>query len=399
MMNGRHMRGASALMAVLLLGALAAGALLLWHDDDAADRRRAAARDDGRLLAMWLQAAHDATMIRDYRPALAVDPDGFELAPASLPGAPPGLPAPGGLTLGVMEDGGGVPMAWAVLVVDAFSRGPARIGALDGGLAAVGTGGEAGAPMSDREAGVAAARGTPVPPGSLFATADRGLPWLEEALYRRRQPGRPWASRMDVALDLDRNDLRDGGGFEGRQAVTTGDVEGGCVPLPPATRCTAVDVAGAAEAATLNAGGVDAEALEGSRGLRANGAVFAGRLELSGGNGLRVQGGSPASLVATGRVEAESLRTIGRVDAGLLVVGGALTGVTEVTVRTGGVDAREFVARNGFVTAGPATVRAVGAGSLNAGSLDGSGIAVSGDAFGPSATITGTLTVGSCDGC
>ena len=409
MMRGRHTRGASALMAVLLLGALAAGALLLWHEDDAADRRRAAARDDGRLLAMWLKAAHDATMINDYRPALTADPDGFDLVPGTLPGVLPGLPVPGGLTLGVIDDGGGVPMAWAVLAVDDASRGPARIGALDGGLAAVGIGGETGAPMSDREAAVGVARGAAVPAGSLFATADRGLPYQEEAVYRREQPGRPWAARMDVALQLDGNDLSGGGRFEARESETTGDVESRCVPQtgPPACACVptpgvplcvVTDVAGRAETASLKAGGVDAEALEGAV-LRANGELFGGRLELSGTNGLRVQGGTPATVTASGRVEAGSLQTIGRVDAGLLVVGGALTGVTQVTLRTGGVDAREFVMDNALVASGAATARTAAAGSLNAGGLSGSGIAVAGDAFGPSATIHGTLTVGSCDGC
>lgn len=433
MMKRRHIRGASALMAVMLLGALAAGALLFWHEDDVEDRRRAAARDDGRLLAIWLKAAHDATMISDYRTALAADPNGFDLVPGTLPGAPPGLPVPGGLTLGVMDDGGGVPMAWAVLVVERFSRGPARIGALDGGMAVVGIGGEAGAPMSDREAGVAAARGSALPAGSLFATADRGLPYQEEAVYRRQQPGRPWASRMDVNLEFNGNDMSRGGAFEGREAVTTGDVESRCVPqagpppcvcppsvpTPPAVMCVVADVAGHADVqSSMNAGGLDTEALEAGctpqpgvcacvlpsslplcTVLRVDGGMFGGRLELSGVNGLRVQGGSPASVTASGRVEAGSLRTIGRVDAGLLVIGGALDGVTDVTIRTGGMDARELVVENGFVSTGAGTVRAVGAGSLTAGGLNGIGVAVAGDAFGPSATISGTLTVGSCDGC
>ena len=131
----------------------------------------------------------------------------------------------------------------------------------------------------------------------------------------------------------------------------------------------------------------------------ANGELFGGRLELRGASGLRVQGGTPGTVTATGRVEAGSLQTIGRVDAGLLVVGGALTGVTQVTLTSGGVDAREFVMDNALVASGAATARTAAAGSLTAGGLAGTGIAVAGDAFGPSATIHGTLTVGSCDGC
>lgn len=317
----------------------------------------------------------------------------------ALPGVPPGLPAPAGLTFGVMDDGAGVPMAWAVLTVEAFARGPARLGALDAGLAAVGIGGEAGGPMSAREADIGAARGAAVPAGSLFATADRGLAYQEEALYRREQPGRPWAARMDADLDLDGNDMVSGGAFEAREAATTGDVEAGCTPVAPATTCTGVNVAGRAEAARLNAGDLEAESLEGGS-FRANGALAAGRLELSGAAGLRVRGGTPSSVTASGRVEAGSLRTVGRVDAALLVVGGALTGVTDLTATSGGIDGRELVVDNDLRSAGGAAVRVVGAGTLTAGSLSGGGsIAVAGDAFGPSATISGTLTVGTCNGC
>ena len=393
MMRGRHTRGASALMAVMLLGLLAGAALLLWHERDADDRRRAAARDDGRLLAVWLKVAHDATMISDYRTALAADLDGFALAPASLPGAPPGLPVPVGLTLGVMDDGFGVPMAWAALAVDGFARASARLGALDAGMAAVGVGGEAGGLMSDREAAVGAARGTAVPAGSLFATAFPGLPFQEEALYRRAQPGRPWASRMEAALDLDGNDVRAGGAFRGRLAWTTGDVdvEGVCVPVPPATECSEVDVAGRLGAASLSVGGLDAETVEGPA-LAVTEEAEAGRIEVE-------KGVAAATVTASGRIDAGSLRTIGRVTAQLLVIGGSLSGGAGLTVRNGGIDGRELAVLNGLTSTGPATARTVLGGGLTAGSVDGGSVAVAGDAFGPSATVTGTLTVGSCRGC
>ena len=367
-------------MAVLLLGVAAAFALLVWHESAAVERGKAEARDRGRLLAMWLRVAHDATMVTDYRPALAGDPDGFEVTPGSLAGVPAGLPVPPGLRVGVMDDGAGVPMAWCVLGVDDFSRGPARLGGLDGGLAAVGVAGAAGSPMADREAGVAAALGSPVGPGNLFATADRGFAFEEEAVHRRAQPGRPWASRMDAELDLGGNDAVNGGNVDANSVVTSGAVESR----------TVASVAGGVGGATASLGSMGAEGVSGDA-LRVNGGVETPVLE--------VAGAARAGTVAvTGRVEAGSFRTIGQVDAGLLVVGGRLEGIATLTL-SGGVDAREFSVGTSFVSSGSAAARVVGAGTMTANGLNGPTIALGGDVFGPSARITGTLTVGSCNGC
>lgn len=383
----RHTRGAAALVAVLLLGAASGWAFLAWQEAEHVERRKQAAWDDGRLFAMWLRLAHDATMVSDYRTALAADPDGFELAPASLPRAPADLPVPAGLRLGVMDDGGGVPMAWCVLAVDAFSRGPGRLGAEEAGLASVGVAGRAGTPMADREAGIAAALGSALAAGSLFATADRGLVHLEEAVYRRAQPGRPWASRMDAALDLAGNDIRRGGLVDARSAAVSGDAE---------SRAGAT-VTGGVTALNASAGTAVAEAVTGAA-LRAVGSLETLAAEFSSAVTLRGAGGVPAGATVTGRIEAGSLASIGRVTAGLLVVGGLLGGGGALTLDEG-LDARQVAVTGRFVSSGAASVRVAAAGGLDAGSLGAGDIAVAGDVFGPSATVTGTLTVGSCSGC
>ena len=389
MIGGRHTRGASALMAVLLVGVLAGGALLAWHTIDDVERRRGAAKEDGRVFAMWLEAAHRASMRRDYRAALVLDPDGFGLALSTLAGAPPGLPGRTGLSIGVMDDGAGVPMAWAVLVVDESRRAWSRLGALGAGLAAVGVGGVANGPMSDREAAVGAARGAGVPPGSLFATADRGLVYQDEAVFRRAQPGRPWANVMDEALDMDGHDVAGGGSVEAGSGVAVGDVEAGGVAR----------IEGDVSSATLNAGGLLAESVSAGSAF-VNAGLFVGSLDVA--NLLRGEraGGVPVDVTASGRVEGGFLTSLGSVDAGLLVSGGPVSVGGALTVR-GGVDAQEMEAVAAFNVAAGGTVsaRVVGAGNMNAGSLGVPIVSLAGDVFGPAATISGRLTVGSCEGC
>ena len=383
------MRGASAVLAVLLALALSASVLATWHAGEDFERRRMLDAETGRVFAMWLGVAHRATMRNDYRPALVADPDGFAVGPAALPGAPPGLRVPAGLTLGVMPDGNGVPMAWAVLTVDAAARAEARSGAFAAGLADVAVAGGAGA-MAAREAGVSAARGTAIPAGSLFATADLAIAYDEDALYRREQPGRPWANRMETGLAMGTNDIADGGGIGSLTAETSGDAAAG----------GEAGVEGDASGRDLTASELAAGELS-AASLRADDEVAAGSARIAG----RLDAGS---VGVRDRLDAGSLSTVGAVEATLLVVGGALalTDVAGVSPPTAGnlTSGGGFAARELAVTGDLEALRTEVTGSARLGTLTAAGvsaneISVSGAVFGPYGSVSGTMTVGSCDGC
>ena len=61
----RVVRGAAALLTVLFIVSLAAVLLAVWHESDAARERRQLQAETGRVFAMWLLAAHRATMRTD----------------------------------------------------------------------------------------------------------------------------------------------------------------------------------------------------------------------------------------------------------------------------------------------------------------------------------------------
>ena len=385
----RNTRGASAVMSVLLLLVLSASILAAWHVDEDFERRRMLDAERGRVFAMWLAVAHRATMRNDYRPALTADPDGFAVAPASLPGVPSGLRAPPELTVGVISDGNGVPMAWAVLDVAADARAEARSGAFAAGLADVAVAGGGGT-MAVHEAAVAAARGTPIPPGALFATADLAIAYDEDVLYRREQPGRPWANRMEAALAMGGNDIGDGGAADGIAGVLSGDAEAG----------GKADIEGDATGANLTAASLGAADLVGASLAAAN------RVEA--GSARTAAGLEAGSVNAVTRLGAGSLETLGAVDADLMVVGGALalTNVPGVSpagagslTSGAGMAARDVRVTGDLDAPSTAVTGDLAAGSLAAGSATGSRMSVTGAVFGPSATITGTMTVGTCDGC
>ena len=408
----RFARGAAALLSVLFMISLSAVLLAVWHESDAERKRRQLQAETGRVFAMWLLAAHRATMRTDYRAALTADPDGFAVSPASLPGAPAGLPVPAGLTLGVMSDGSspapGVPMAWAVLALAADARSAARAGAFGAGLVDVGIGGSSGGAMSVHETAVGAARGAAVPAGALFATAGLALSYEDEALFRRAQPGRPWATRMEATLVLE-----DGGGtprdidraaaVDGIRAESMADVSseasatvaGDAVGVNWSTgQEAAAPCVGSAADPCLVAGAVDVTGDAVNPGdLTATGDFVAGSGRFAGelrGNTVRAVGG---------RIGAGSFSTLGSVDASLLVVGGALDGVTELRSATRMVAGNLRV--NGVLDTSTMDAGTVTAGNLDASGVVAQGIDASGDIFGPSARITGTLIVspGGCNGC
>ena len=388
----RYGRGAAAVFTMLLVVGLTASTLVAWHVADNVERQRLTAMETGRAFGAWLQVAHAATMRNDYRAALAANPNGFSVAPGSLPGRPPGLREPAGMTLGMMSDGDDVPMAWAVLVVDEEQRGPARNGAFESGLADVAVaGGNAGA-MADHAAGVGLARGASVPDGALFATADLAVAYEEEVLYRRRQPGRAWANRMEAELQFGGNDLQGGARFEGYAGETTGGAEsrGGAAVEGNAT--VAHWTSGEMEAAEVDAASM----------------AITGRV--SAGTGRFSQAVNAGSMRANARLDAGSIATVGAVDVGLLVVGGALdlVVVSGVSPPDGGLlsSTGRFVGRElritGDMTAPATTARSLEAGTLEAAGVSGQSVSAAGGVgamFGPFARINGTMTVGSCNGC
>ena len=439
----KYVRGAAAVMSVALMAVLSAGALVAWHIEDDVSRRRTLQAERGRVMALWLEAANAATMRHDYRTVLAGDPDGCRLVPhdcvglppgvsAGVPGAPPGLPVPNGLTLGIIADGlcGGAlncvdtPMAWAVLEVDADARSPARLAALGAGMVDVAVGGGAVSAMQGYADEIEDARGAPIPDGALFATADLGLAHDDEAVYRRQQPGRPWANRMESTLDMDSQDVVEGFLVEGLEATTEvpsagappeeGDVVVSNDPSVcvgegrPAEECEA-RVLGDASGADLTAGRLEASevlapSMTVSGSVNAETAVV--EMALEGGSvcaGRTVPAVPPATgevCAEDGRVDAASLAATGAVEAGLMIVGEVLSGVgtlasgadlyaRQVSVPGGRVDGAR-------VEAGELDVGSLQAGTVKAGSINGGGVV-----FGPCAKIEGTLKVdpGPCDGC
>ena len=386
----KYRRGAAAVFTMLLVVGMTASALVVWHVADDAERRRLTARESGRAFGTWLQVAHAATMRNDYRAALAARPDGFAVAPSSLSGHPPGLRIPPGMTLGVMSDGTGVPMAWAVMKVEEEERAAVRNGAFESGLADVGVADGFQGAMTDRLAAVGLARGAAVPNGALFATADFAVPYEEDVLYRREQPGRPWANAMDATLEFGGNDLLDAGRFEGQRATTVGGAE---------SRGEG-SVEGDAIVGHATVGEMEAAEVDAQTSMAVTGIVSAGVARFA----RRVDAGSVRGNV---RVDAGAIGTLGEVDAGLLVVGGSLdlAIVPGVSPSDGGLLTvnGQLVGRElevaGDLQAPATTARSLAAGTLDATGLSGRSVTATGAMFGPSASIAGSMTVGSCDGC
>ena len=379
---GRHRRGAGALLGVLLLASLAGAALAVHYEVRAAERAVALDRAAGRVFAGWVQAAHRATQAHAaaFEAALNVQL-GILLTVArlrTLGTAPPDLPERPGrdatMTLGVIPDGTamGVPgrspvaMAFGVLEPRSPSRPTAmRAGALDAGLAALAPGG--GTLMEAHRPAIEAALGRPLAADALWVTADLGLRYRERALYRRAQPGRPWLNRMETGLLM----------------------------APPGT----VDPADPARRNIVDAGDVGAEAAEVATDIAVGGdAEIGGRAEA---------GNAAAATIEAGDVAAPTLDV-----AAELVVGAALTDRLKAdrvkaterleagALRTGGVlDAASLSAATSVAVDGGASADGLAGEKLRVSGELGAGRGAAGGVYGPDATISGLLTVGSCAGC
>ena len=359
----RSVRGAGALVMVLLLAALAGAVLTSYYTARGDARGRALDREAGRAFAAWVLAAHRASQERDFAARLAGG-TGFELTPAELRGlgaVPPGLPdrtaKDAAFRVGILDDGAGVEMAFGVIEPERAGALPAlREGALVAGLAAVAEAGDAVAPMAVRLPAIERALGRRIAADALYVTADAGIRYRENTLYRRPQPGRPWLNRMEIGFDVGGRNLVDAGAVTARAATVSGDAE---------ADAAAVDAD--MDAARLDARSLEAGELE-TAGLAISAELLIGSAQIAGGVRTR-------SAAVSGRLQAATLRTSGRLTAGTLAAAGTAA------------------------IAGASSVRSLEGETLAVSSrLQARRIAATG-AYGPQARVSGAMTVTRCDGC
>ena len=219
-------RGAATVSTAVLVTVLAGVFLATWH---AAENERIGARLDreaGRLWAGWFLALHRSAQ-QSLVPATVWSPgDAVEVTAAQIVSwgaAPSGLLGEGitdaGMRFGLLDDGAGVAMAFAVLVPGSGWPDNMRRGALEAGLADVaesGTLGGSASAMASNEAAISAVLGGALDNGSLFATADWAVRRSDSVLHRRAQPGRagtlPHAGGAVVSYGRRHCQRRRGGG-------------------------------------------------------------------------------------------------------------------------------------------------------------------------------------------
>ncbi len=338
------------MMSALLLTALAGAGMLLDLERRSARDMEARAGAAGALFAQWFRAAHHLAQSEEahYRNLVAlhggVSVPGARLRRAGLvPAWMPGRTDAGqALTLGVIDDGRGVPMAFALaspegplsaLYLESFVAGAAanRVGDV------AGPGREAQATRWQRA--IEQVLGRPLEPGELYATADAGVPYDHRIVYRRAQPGRAGQARMETTLafagdagisavgELDAQraglaeglrvgTLRAGGGLATRSASVEDEVRA----LHLGGQSVAVDGVLSAsrwDSGPLGAGSVTVETELSAHAAAATGAVaapgtlaIARRLEATSVRGATMMSerleawGSPGRVEASGGVEA-----------------------------------------------------------------------------------------------
>ena len=348
----RWWRGSAELFGVLLLMAVAFAVLAHHHRERVtaalAERDEAA----GRLLAAWFLAAHRTVQEGTWPQVPGVS--GSELLPGDVV-TPPGLRRDGRIRLGLIDDGNGVAMAFAVFTPrGGEAMRQVRSGAIDGGLSRLEEAGVTAGPMARHRAAIEAALGSPLEPHALYLTADAGLRWRNGVLHRRPQPGRPWLNRMEGGLDA--------GSFSIRDASA---VRAGAVASSRSVTAGSANVTGSAGAASLDGGRLDAAGLEAPR-LRIDRDLSVGRLA------------ARAKVTAAGAT--------------------AVTNLLGAALEADDLTAQRLVSGAGVTVTGGAAWRDVAAGRLDA-----RGVRVpaldTGRLFGPRLRVTGTLAVDTCRGC
>lgn len=377
-MTGRRARlGAGMLLAVMLLAAAGAGALGVYYAERADAERRAADRQMGQLFAVWFGATHRASMETDYRTRLAGG--GFLLTQADLRAVgvvPPGLPdsvvGSVSFSFGIVDDGAGVPMAFGVLEPAAWSNTASlREGALDGGLAQIEETAGSGTEMHAHVAGIRAALGRAPAAGAMFATADRSVRYRDGVVYRRAQPGQSRLNRMETTLDAGgcgalNDEACDVLGIEeldAKEVIATPD------PLAPVASTVAGNGSGFKEAEVggdMSSGTFVADLVTGSAMTVAN-ALGADSADVE-----------RAVTTATMTVSAD---------------------VQSSAVSAGTATAQDATVRGAATATGASTIRTVASSTLTASGNVGTGSVILAYLYGPSMTVTGRLTVGSCAGC
>ena len=359
-------------MGVVLLGAVGGAWLAGQYTLRAEGEARAAARSAGRAFASWLLAADRAAWTRDHSARLAVDAS-FTVTPAALRAwgaVPPGLMDHAGkgtvLTLGIMDEntapGVQGPVAFAVLEPAAGNTigevlPSLRIGALEAGLVSVAIAGGPATPMAADVPLIELGLGRSMAAEAMYAVADAAVPYDERVLARVRMARRPHLNRMERPLDMGAQDVSGGGAVAGLSARVTGNVtvQGNATARGEA-RATSMD-------------GSELEAVEFAGGsLAVASTLLADRAAAA-------NAAAAASLRVGSRLDVGSLTASGAVSGPALAVEGVLTatGTSSVTDLSG-----EEVDVTGTLTVGSATLTG---------------------AYGPSAIFSGSITVGSCDGC
>lgn len=212
----RTERGYTEIVAVLMLAVVGLAWAALDFQRRAEAEEYARGRAAGAVFASWLLTAHRrAQEFEDgYRTALAGDLGVPIDIAADLQAT--GL-APGWLVtetvlgqqilLGVIDDGAGVPMAFAVADPSRLLTIPAEegfaAGAAEGGVVGIEVlSSELGAETfsGGRQAGIEDAIGRVLGTDDLVAVADLGIAYDDRVIHRRAQPGRPYLSEMRTDL-------------------------------------------------------------------------------------------------------------------------------------------------------------------------------------------------------
>ena len=289
MRRGAREGGAAMVLCVLLLAALAGTGMLWSLEVRAVKDMEARARVAGAVFAQWFQAAHHLAQSEEarYRSLVALHGGGpipaavlrsAGLAPAWMSTR---TDAGQAITLGVIDDGRGVPMAYA-LATPARPLSALYLENFVAGAAAnrVGDVAEPGreAQATRWQGAIEQVLGRRLGPGELYASADAGIAHDRRVVYRRAQPGRSGRSRMETALVF--------GGGAGISDVGELDT-------------ARAELAGGLTVGTLHTGGrLDAQR------ARVAGEVRARHLE---GQGVTVRAALAGSQWRTGRVGARSL--------------------------------------------------------------------------------------------
>ena len=416
----RARRGVSELVAVMVLAVLGV-AWTAWEVQRAAEAAEyARGRTAGAVFASWLLAAHRrAQEFEDaYRTALAgalgVPIDiAADLQAAGL--APGWLVAETGLgqriELGVIDDGAGVPMAFAVAAPTRALTLPAvegfGAGAAEGGVVGIeGLGSQLGAETfaGGRRGAIEVAIGRALAAGDRVAVADLGIAYDDRVIHRRAQPGRPYLSEMRTdlgfadpdgtgplpvaGLRVERDTHGNGGAVFGETMEVSGPaptpgvaafVVGRAVGDPDydadGDGTVGMDVAGDVLAdAAGGDGSVEASVVEGHQALR---------LEEFGADRWQVNGALEA---ARGRARQE-LAAI-EVNAGSTLAAGPMLAVETELEATGEFNGRRIAASD------------AGSGTTSAGTVRATGTVRGDHSSAAELRLSGTLTVtGACYGC